>query len=347
MRTYAVAWVHPNNKLTTRVDQQGYNNPTWNDRFAFRVDDELLFSDQSAVTVEIYTVSWFRDVLVGTVRVLMSNLITPYAKNSTRFVALQIRRPSGNPQGKLNMGVALMDASKRSMPICREINGSVTDYHDVLQKKVSKMGLEDQNGELSAHHMYDKIQLWRSYSVGTSDVNEEFPAKAGSICNGSMVNGSMCNGSMVNGSELCSDVGPSASIVAAEIAQKSQSRPPTADKPENISHSKQELLDNHGNSIVEDLTVEEAKAKGLTSNVARWKKEVSNRDGNDETSEAKAAESIRRHSRRHSDGGLFSCFGNAYGFEFTIVCGASNSGGKPKHSKSQRRRLTSSEANSA
>ncbi|CDY17163.1 BnaA05g10250D [Brassica napus] len=31
MKTYAVAWVHSQRKLTTRVDYTGGANPTWND----------------------------------------------------------------------------------------------------------------------------------------------------------------------------------------------------------------------------------------------------------------------------------------------------------------------------
>ncbi|CDP04279.1 unnamed protein product [Coffea canephora] len=300
MRTYAVTWIHPSRKLTTSVDQQRHTNPLWNERFAFRVDSEFLSSDQAAITVEIYTVSWFRDLLVGTVRVLISDLITPCARNHTRYLALQIRRPSGNPQGMLNMGVALMDAANRSMPLRREMNPSVRDYQDALVKKLNSMSAQQKDGEIVTEEnndqMNEKIHLWRSYSLG-SEFNEEFPLKAGSICNG-------------NGSELCSDVGPSASIVAAEIARKSL--PPMAERK-------------IGNSIVEEMTVEEATAKGLNS------------DG-------------RRHGRRHSDGGLFSCFGNAYGFEFTIVCGASNHGNKPHNiikSRSQKKRILGSETNSA
>ncbi|KAG4930619.1 hypothetical protein JHK82_047690 [Glycine max] len=31
MQTYAVAWIDPDHKLSTRVDSQGGTNPTWND----------------------------------------------------------------------------------------------------------------------------------------------------------------------------------------------------------------------------------------------------------------------------------------------------------------------------
>jgi len=92
MKTYAMAWVHPDRKLTTRVDANGGTNPTWNDKFVFRVDNRFLHSDTSAIMIEIYALHWFRDVHVGTVRVLVGNLIPPHNQNhlGMRFVALQV-----------------------------------------------------------------------------------------------------------------------------------------------------------------------------------------------------------------------------------------------------------------
>ncbi|KAL3520608.1 hypothetical protein ACH5RR_018757 [Cinchona calisaya] len=366
MRSYAIIWIHPSRKLTTRVDQQGHKNPLWNDRFAFRVDSEFLSSDQAAITVEIYTVSWFRDVIVGTVRVLISDLITPSARSSTRYVALQIRRPSGNPQGILNMGVALMDATNRSMPLYREMNPLIVDYQDTLSKKMSVQQKQDEEvvpeEDNDNDEVNEKIHLWRSYSVGY-DLNEEFPLKAGSVCNGSMINGnsngnengngSLCNDYTGNGSELCSDVGPSASIVAAEILMKSL--PPMAErKGSSRPATKAELLADQereiGSSIVEEMTVEEATAKGLKSNTGRLRKEVSLPPKHEGKYERSKSDTGRRHARRHSDGGLFSCFGNAYGFEVSIVCGASGNGNKPNSinkNRSQKKRFIGSESNSA
>ena len=77
MRTYAVAWVNPNRKLSTRVDSHGHNIPTWNDKFVFRVDDDFLRSDTSAMTIEIHALHWLQDVHEGTVWVLVGNLVPP------------------------------------------------------------------------------------------------------------------------------------------------------------------------------------------------------------------------------------------------------------------------------
>ncbi|KAI3459050.1 hypothetical protein Pfo_015713 [Paulownia fortunei] len=353
MRTYAVAWVNPNRKLTTRTDQQGHTNPTWNDKFTFRVDNQFLISDNAAITVEIYTVSWFRDVLVGTVRVLISDLLAPPTgiplqnlPKNMRFVALQVRRPSGTPQGILNMGVALLDSSLRSMPLQHNAaNPPGENFRDAIEKKVNALSLEQHKNEYQEDEKKEldkKIHFWRSLSVGSEVNNDDFPLKAGSVYNGSVINGS---GSMVNGSELCSDIGPSASIVAAELAKKSQ--PPPWAKRSNRNAQAEET----GSSILEELTIEEAKAKGyrIRTNRERWRKQMSGKHNNmDNCDQSDLSSNCNRHSRRNSDGGLFSCFGNAYGIEFTIVCGASNNPSSNKTSNSMSRRKNKpSEANSA
>ncbi|KAK6161117.1 hypothetical protein DH2020_004498 [Rehmannia glutinosa] len=155
MRTYATAWMHPNRKLSSSVDTEGNNNPTWNDKFVFRVDEEFLRQDTSAVMIEIYAVHWFRDVLVGTVRVLVGNLIPPPSRThhngqhytGMRFVALQIRRPSGRPQGILNIGVALLDSSMRSMPLYRQLSMSAVGISDLMEDPPSLQQKENDNNK--------------------------------------------------------------------------------------------------------------------------------------------------------------------------------------------------------
>ncbi|KAJ8540254.1 hypothetical protein K7X08_030173 [Anisodus acutangulus] len=317
-----------------------------------KVNDEFLYAEDSAVHVEIYTVSWFRDVLVGTIHVLLNNLINPFVKfqNSTgkRFVALQIRRPSGNPQGILNMGVVIIESSMKSMPLLGNeiMDPSSLDYRDILDKKMNENYQEVDDEK--QREINDKVHLWRSLSLGYSEVNnEDFPNKGGSICNGSMV-----NGSMVNGSELCSDVGPSASIVAAEIAAKRYQpslQPARLPEPplQEVQKQPEKMEDGESSIISEDLTAEEAYAKGLTSSSReRWRKE---------TAVAQSQAVTVGHSRQTSDGGgLFSCFGNAYGIEFRIVCRANNnnnnnlgSSSRIPNTSNKGRKKWSSETNSA
>ncbi|KAK3187692.1 hypothetical protein Dsin_027253 [Dipteronia sinensis] len=188
MRAYAVAWVHPDRKLSTRVDAHGRNNPTWNDKFVFRVDEDFLYNDTSAVMIEIYALHWFRDVHVGTVRVLVGNLIPPpptrsyhhpnHVQLGMRFVALQVRRPSGRPQGILNIGVALLDSSMRSMPLCTQLSSAVGYRHlmgeeDVFHSNNQTTVSNNQNSLT----FFSKPELRRTKSDSSSMVGTEMVKK--------------------------------------------------------------------------------------------------------------------------------------------------------------------------
>ena len=139
MKTYATAWMNPKRKLSSCVDSDGHTNPTWNDKFVFRVEEEFLRRDTSSVMIEIYAGHWFKDVLIGSVRVLVGNLVPPPDIRTQhngyigmRFVALQVRRPSGRPQGILNLGVAVLDPSMRSMPLYTQPAMSAVGYRDLM-----------------------------------------------------------------------------------------------------------------------------------------------------------------------------------------------------------------------
>ncbi|OAY70397.1 hypothetical protein ACMD2_03777 [Ananas comosus] len=118
VRAYAAAWVRPDEKLHTQVDRSGNTNPTWNDKFVFRVDGAFLRSDTSAVTVSIHAsrprLAPRPDPVLGVVRVLLCSFLP------RRVAALQVRRPASlRPQGILNVAVALLDPYILSMPLSR------------------------------------------------------------------------------------------------------------------------------------------------------------------------------------------------------------------------------------
>ncbi|PON38177.1 C2 domain containing protein [Parasponia andersonii] len=220
MRTYAVAWVHPDRKLSTRVDTQGHNNPTWNDKFVFRVDEDFLRTDTSAIMIEIYALHWFKDIHVGTVRILVGNLIpTPPTRTppssfhnhhrhhqhyhhpqlGMRFVALQVRRASGRPQGILNIGVALLHSSMRSMPLYSQLSTSAVGYRELMGEEDPIHRDSNNNGgnvQTSTIHMGLLSELRRTKSdvssmIGSENRANEFreKGKTGKMSN-SMLNGS-------------------------------------------------------------------------------------------------------------------------------------------------------------
>lgn len=119
LRTFAVAWINPDHKLSTRIDHHGHTNPTWNYKLVFRVEDRFLRSDRAALTVEIYNVAWLRDLPVGTAHLTINQLSPPLVLNSPaiRTVSLNICRPSGHMQGILNIGVNILDNGNPSCSI--------------------------------------------------------------------------------------------------------------------------------------------------------------------------------------------------------------------------------------
>lgn len=134
-QTYAVAWVDPSDRLRTRLDTIGGENPTWNDKFLFRVSLEFLARETSAVSIEIYALGLFCDSLIGTVRFLIGNVIACNDCSTTpAFTAVQVRRPSGRFQGVLNIGVMVNENSDIA-----SLNGvSAIGYRDLMGKSLNR-----------------------------------------------------------------------------------------------------------------------------------------------------------------------------------------------------------------
>ncbi|GLT84697.1 hypothetical protein SLE2022_029140 [Rubroshorea leprosula] len=140
LQTYAVVWVDPSMKLHSRIDKIGGENPSWNDKFFFKVSPDFLCSETSAVSVEIYAVGILRDNLIGTVRFLISNFLPSPAATSAvipsmkapAFTALQIRRPSGRFHGVLNICAMVINGSDFAA-----LSGvSAIGYRDFMQESL-------------------------------------------------------------------------------------------------------------------------------------------------------------------------------------------------------------------
>ncbi|KAH7571823.1 hypothetical protein ACOSP7_014694 [Xanthoceras sorbifolium] len=335
MKTYAVAWVDPERKLTTRVDQEGLDNPVWNEKFVFRVDDRFLSDETSSIMIEIYAAAWVKDALIGTVKVLTSHLFGSLLNttSTTRYVALQVRRPSGRPQGILNLGVTLLDNTMRSMPLFMELCATGGTYSEITEdyscnnnaKTQQKVHKDDQ--DLNSSRPKDNTKLLRSQSDRTDLTSEDYfkqdcPKQEYPKAHGdSVVGGLKGSGSMINESLCSSDVGPSASVVAAAIAKGLYKVPVPAKAPAG---------NEGGSAITEEWTAKANEEEELKTKLERWKAEL---PPIYDHSKIRANSKKGGRARRRSDGGLFSCFGNAFGCEISITCGGGNSKKKSSNGK--------------
>ncbi|XP_061371371.1 uncharacterized protein LOC133313961 [Gastrolobium bilobum] len=356
IKAYAVAWLNPERKLTTQIDPDGHNNPTWNEKFVFRVDDEFLQAEDSCIMIEIYASAWLRDVLIGTVGVLVSNLLPPSARSNNRksskvkFIALQVRRPSGRPQGILNIGVNLVDATMRSMPMYSELSTSAVGYWDIMDPKKPRPNNQTpqqqyhENQTVTNHDYSNKLfTLQRSQSEKNDSTINDYtyhPTKqngyggyggygygygggGGGDDQGASDIGVPITkkGGIVNANgSLCSDVGPSPSVVAAAIAKGLYPMPLPA--PRKV-----------GNSVLEDWSEKDSGEEGLKTKIERWRSTeqlppVYDHLGQNQKKVKQTPKVVKGQKQRKGGGGggrgngLFSCFGTALGCEFSITCGA-------------------------
>ncbi|KAK4273576.1 hypothetical protein QN277_021952 [Acacia crassicarpa] len=312
-KAYAVVSLPPHRKLTTQVDQDGDTDPTWNEKFVFRVDEQLLLDDDSTIIIDIYASAWLRDILIGTVGVLLRNLLPPSARSGNRksklqFVALQIRRPSGHPRGILNIGVNLVDSTKRSMPLYSELSASsVGDYGFSPFPKTPQKDLPDpvkpklltlqrsqseKNDSTINDYVYHPTPAHKNQGSGYNEGSEiGVPQSKGMIVN-------------ANGS-LCSDVGPSPSVVAAAIAKGLYPVPLTVARSSGL-----------------DEWSEKNNTEGMRTKIERWKTELP--PVYNHTEYRKLRQPSKRNARARNKNGLFSCFGKAMGCEFSVTCGGGN-----------------------
>ncbi|XP_015161088.1 uncharacterized protein [Solanum tuberosum] len=380
MKTYATVWVHPTRKLTTAVDIEGGNNPTWNDKFVFRVDEEFLRQDTSAVQIEIHCGHWFKDSLVGSVRVLVGNLIPPPSRThhnhhphnlGMRFVALQSERServkfdddvpksSGSivakPSKKKNKAhnydkessilsislepppqmlvkkkgkaSSMVSGPKEEKPKGKKgktgsvLSDSIVSKESSLyntgpkedKPKLKLIALELENKEKPTNEKkVDEKSLTKPKVdepkepitvIGKPIQNYngyEFGGPKGVGHNGKFVFGGPIKGNAHHWTD--SEIGPSASEVAAAVAEKKYP------------------LDDQKSSVLDGWSLDES-VEGLRSKLERWRTEVP--PVYDRGHASSSYHSTGRHGRRHARGssGLFSCFGNIMGYECQCICG--------------------------
>ncbi|KAL2549427.1 uncharacterized protein Fot_03856 [Forsythia ovata] len=296
LRTFAVAYIHPDHKLTTKVDHKGHTNPTWNYKVVFLVDDTFLKSENSAVTIEIYNVAWLRDLPIGTTHLPISNLLPPLARKnqSTRHVGLQICRPSGHLQGILNLGVHLIDNSIPDEIPCSELSIST---------------IRNNEGE-----MYDQIQ---------EENNNCIQDESG---NNSRIEISSKNSSFSPISEKISKLNPSEpgtkSYVASNTSLFSVMRPLPSEVAAYLKKGLYSVQgDEYGSSVFENWSLpgesEDGGMKSVTNEGVKDDQIPLTSDHNGK----KKSKGFRRRGRSNGKG-LFSCFANFIGFQFSFICGS-------------------------
>ncbi|KAK1425248.1 hypothetical protein QVD17_20596 [Tagetes erecta] len=140
LHTYTIAWVDPSTKLRSHRDRVGGENPTWNEKFIFRVSPEFISGDTSAVQFQISACGFIKDYLIGNVRFLLSSSSLVCSKSghsgsgivfgTPAFSALHIRRKSGRVNGVLNIAATVYE----SLDFVAFNGMSAVCFHDLIGK---------------------------------------------------------------------------------------------------------------------------------------------------------------------------------------------------------------------
>ncbi|KAJ1432323.1 C2 domain [Sesbania bispinosa] len=283
MRTYAVAWIDPDRKLSTRVDSEGGTNPTWNDKFVFRIDEDFLYDDTSTITIDIYALHWFRDIHVGTAHVLAEDIIPPQSSRPFHTQP-ELRRTKSDTSSMI--GSEVMAHEKRAKAKKGKASSVVTpsEVSTRSQKKTSSM--------LSGSEV--KATPRKEHSVRAGAYNRggvrATPLHAYAMRNAAMEYGTPYRSNLGHHTGMTdSELGPSASEVAAVVARK-----PVVEEGEN--------------STVGGWSLDDS-VEGLQPKIERWKAELPTVYDGGEMSSLPAPPSSKKgkHSRRHTEGGGMAC----------------------------------------
>ncbi|GER51311.1 calcium-dependent lipid-binding family protein [Striga asiatica] len=290
LRTFAVAYISPDHKLTTRIDHTGHTSPTWNYKVAFHVDDLLLKSESSAVTIEIYNLAWLRDLPIGTCHLMINSL----SKNpGFRRVDLRVCRPSGHLQGTLHVGVQLVAPPREEFGVTVKGQEQEEEEEEDEEQQQQYLHLQEQD------NMNPRLAEDTSISRTTSGPGSEPEMRTLAATSA--------------GGSFYSVMRPLPSEVAADLKRGLYSAE----------------WNDYGSSVFEgwtekgDKSNEELKV-GPTED--RWPVVedpivclAAPPDNKRFVGGRQYRKRVRTENKKR---GLFSCFGNAYGFQFSIFCGS-------------------------
>ncbi|VFQ64747.1 unnamed protein product [Cuscuta campestris] len=314
LRSYVVVWLDSGRKLTTRIDHDGRTNPTWNYRLVFRLDDRILGS--GAVNFEIYNVAWLRDTPIGTATLALNSFFPPLSANNSavRHAALPIRRPTGHLRGTLNVTIRLQEGGcdGRAEPSKAD---NFEDVDDAESKSVfngvserSKICGETEEINKTPENPLDcdhgNLKRTKSARIVSDKEDDEIEKNCRPSFSASYVSG----------------MHPLPSEVAADLMKGY------------FSGGEEE---EYGSSIFENWPLpgetktpnKDCYPEGAKRDVALIPMAVKghSRSGSWGDKTGLSSNHHRRHHHRRGrsgGGGLLSCFGNAYGVEFRLICGS-------------------------
>ncbi|CAO2825626.1 unnamed protein product [Amaranthus hypochondriacus] len=127
LKPYAIFWVDPDHKLTTKSDDSGNTKPVWNQRFVLPITSPI---SDVFFSLEIFhsKTSETPKPFVGSLQVRLASLPEPDNPNLIRV--FDLIRPSGRPQGKIRLKLAVKEQPLTHHPLPPQPNFGMLDYQN-------------------------------------------------------------------------------------------------------------------------------------------------------------------------------------------------------------------------
>ncbi|KAG8381283.1 hypothetical protein BUALT_Bualt06G0106400 [Buddleja alternifolia] len=108
LKPYAVVWVDPKSKCSTRADEEGDTSPFWNDKLIIPFDSPI---EDSTLHIDIVHVDAADDTkpLIGSAKLHLSDVVNDVGLGGAAEKKLDLKRPSGRPQGKVEVKVSVRE----------------------------------------------------------------------------------------------------------------------------------------------------------------------------------------------------------------------------------------------
>ncbi|XWS61205.1 hypothetical protein CRYUN_Cryun07bG0105800 [Craigia yunnanensis] len=111
IKPYVVVWVDPKNKCSTKVDEEGDTCPTWDEILVIPLPGPI--NDDTTLFIDVVHAGFEEDTkpLIGSAKLELREVLDNAGFGERHKKTLQLKRPSGRPQGKFDVEVLIRELS--------------------------------------------------------------------------------------------------------------------------------------------------------------------------------------------------------------------------------------------
>ncbi|KAJ0966635.1 hypothetical protein J5N97_023552 [Dioscorea zingiberensis] len=112
LKPYAVVWIDPAAKCSTKADVDGGTNPEWDEKLIVPLGDKSI--DDAVLSIDVVHAGAADDVkpLIGSARLPLREVVDEAGIGRKASRSLKLKRPSGRPQGRIEVMVAVKEAAR-------------------------------------------------------------------------------------------------------------------------------------------------------------------------------------------------------------------------------------------